>query len=96
VNYWMPERFHGPPALSAKQLKAARKTARAFKKSSPKKSTTRRTAAPEPVATQPPQTRGIWWAVPIGLLSLIVLAPLTMLLVAWLRNRRATRESLRA
>ena len=26
VNYWMPERFHGPPALSAKQLKAATKT----------------------------------------------------------------------
>jgi hypothetical protein len=91
VNYWMPERFHGPPALSAKQLKAARKTARSFKKKS--KSTTQKTAAPEPVAAQPTRTRGVWLLVPIGLLSLIILAPLTMLLVGWFRNRRAAREA---
>jgi hypothetical protein len=93
VNYWMPERFHGPPALSAKQLKAARKTAKAYGKKA--RSTTQKTAAPEPVAPQPPRTRGVWWVVPIGLLSLIVLAPLTMLLVGWFRHRRETREAFR-
>lgn len=96
VNYWMPERFHGPPALSATQLKAARKTARAYAQSKKKKaSTTQKTAAPEPEAPQPTRTRGIWLLVPIGLLSLIILAPLTMLLVGWIRNRRATREAFR-
>jgi hypothetical protein len=95
VNYWMPERFHGPPALSAKQLKAARKTARAFKKSSAKKSTTKR-AAPEPAAGQPTRTRGVWLVLPFAILSLIVLAPLALLLIAIVRNRRAARESLGA
>lgn len=94
VNYWMPERFHGPPALSATQLRAARKTARAYKKKS--STSTRKTAAPQPVAPQPTRARGVWWVVPIGLLSLIILAPLTMLLVAWFRNRRATREIFRS
>jgi hypothetical protein len=92
VNYWMPERFHGPPALSAAQLKAARKKARSYKRKS--RSATK-TAAPKPVATQPPRTRGVWWLVPIGLLSLIILAPLAMLFVGWFRNRRAAREAFR-
>jgi hypothetical protein len=92
VNYWMPERFHGPPALSAAQLKAAREKARSYKR---KSRPTTKTAAPEPVATQPPRTRGVWWLVPIGLLSLIILAPLAMLFVGWFRNRRAAREAFR-
>jgi hypothetical protein len=94
VNYWLPERFHGPPALSAKQLKAARKTAKSYKKKS--KSTTQKTAAPEPAAPQPPRTRGVWWLVPIGLLSLIILAPLTMLLIGWFRTRRERKSLLGA
>jgi hypothetical protein len=91
VNYWMPERFHGPAAVSAKQAKAAKKTARAYAK----KSTTHKTAAAAPPpAAQPPRTRGIWLLVPVGLLALIILAPLTLLLLGWFRNRRETRESL--
>jgi hypothetical protein len=96
VNYWMPERFHGPPALSAKQLKAARKTARAYKSKSKSKSKTKKTAAPEPAAAQPTRTKGVWWLVPVGLLSLIILAPLAMLLVGWFRNRREAREVFRS
>jgi hypothetical protein len=93
VNYWMPERFHGPPALSAAQLKAARKKARSYKRKS--RSTTQKTAAPAPPAAQPTRTRGIWLLVPIGLLSLIILAPMAMLFVGWYRNRRAAREAFR-
>ena len=85
VNYWMPERFHGPAAVSAKQVKAAKKQARAHAK----KSTTKTAAAAPPPAAQPAQTRGIWLALPLGILSLIILAPLALLLVGWLRNRRA-------
>jgi hypothetical protein len=90
VNYWMPERFHGPPALAAKQAKAAKKTARAFKK---KASSTQKTAAPEPDFNQPKASR-IWILLPVGILSLIILAPLTLLIVSWLRNRREARQSL--
>jgi hypothetical protein len=83
----MPERFHGPAAVSAKKVKAAAtKGARA----STKKSTTQKTAAAAPpAAAQPTRTTGLWLALPIGILSLIILAPLVLLLVGWLRNRRA-------
>ena len=89
VNYWMPERFHGPAAVSAKPAKKAGAHA--------KKSTTQKSAAAaSPTAGQPARTTGIWLAVPIGVLSLIILAPLALLLVGWLRSRRAAaRESLR-
>ncbi len=88
VNYWMPERFHGPAAVSAKPAKKAGAHA--------EKSTTQRTAAAAPsTAGQPTRATGIWLAVPIGVLSLIILAPLALLLVAWFRSRRAAaRESL--
>jgi ABC-type uncharacterized transport system permease subunit len=82
----MPERFHGPAAVSAKQGKAAKKTALANRK----KSTTKKTAAAAPPpAVQPARTTGLWLALPIGILSLIILAPLVLLLVGWIRNRRA-------
>jgi hypothetical protein len=91
VNYWLPEKFHGPPALTAKQKKAEQKAALAAKKHSKK----RRIAAPEAPLPQSTRTKGLWLAVPVGLLSLIILAPLTIFLVGWLRNRRAVRDSYR-
>ena len=73
-------------------MKAAKKTARAYAK---KSKTQKTAAAAPPAAAQPARTRGIWLAVPVGLLSLIILAPLVLLLVGWIRNRRAAaRESL--
>jgi uncharacterized integral membrane protein len=67
-------------------VKAAKKAARANKK----KSTTHKTAAAAPSRdVQPTRTSGLWLALPIGILSLIILAPLALLLVGWLRNRRA-------
>ena len=94
VNYWMPERFHGPASVSAKQEKAAKKAARAYAKSS-KPTSTHKVAAAAPAATgQPTQIRGIWLLLPVGILSLIILAPLTLLFVGMYRNRRAERESL--
>jgi hypothetical protein len=87
VNYWMPKRFHGPPALSAAQLKAAQKATKNKKRkaaSAPKRSA-------EPQARETPQIGGAWWAIPLGLLSLIVLVPLGIMLVYWLQNRKAQR-----
>ena len=43
---------------------------------------------------QPPQASHWWFAVPIAVLSLVVLIPLTFGLVYWYRSRKATRAYL--
>ena len=96
VNYWMPERFHGSASASAKpkQAKPLNKVALAASK---KKSASQKSAAPAAPNLNRPRISGIWLALPIGILSLIILAPLTLLLVGWFRSRRAAaRESLSA
>jgi hypothetical protein len=96
VDYWMPKKFHGPPALAAK-TKA--KVDRSVKRVAPTKAkrqapATRRVAAPDTGELGKPSRA--WWLLPIGLLSLIVLAPLGIGIGAWVRNRRATREYFRS
>jgi hypothetical protein len=85
VDYWMPKRFHGPPALSATQLKKAQKDERARAKPA------RKEAAAEEEPYQPPQQSRAWLAVPIALLSLVIIVPLAVVLIYWIQNRRATR-----
>jgi hypothetical protein len=97
VDYWMPKKFHGPPALAAK-TKA--KVHRRAKRSAPAKAAPKRrapaTRRAAPVASsEPPKPSRVWWLLPIGLLSLIVLAPLGIGVGVWVRNRRAEREYLR-
>jgi hypothetical protein len=97
VDYWMPKRFHGPPSLSsaAKAQAHAKAQAKAARvKTKPAHTKVRKTAtppAPEPAAATPKPSK-LWWAVPIALLALIVLAPLMIGVVIWLRNRRAARQ----
>lgn len=93
VDYWLPERFHGPPSTQTKATAAMKAKARARARASSK--STQRSAAPN-TGPQPPKVSGAWWAVPIGLLSLIILAPLTFMLVMWIRNRREQRRVLRS
>jgi hypothetical protein len=93
VNYWMPERFHGPASVS-KPGKTPKKVAVVAQK---KKSGSHQSAASSTpnVNPNPTQIRGIWVALPIAILSLIIIAPLTLLLIGIIRNRRAAaRESL--
>jgi hypothetical protein len=87
VDYWMPKRFHGPPALAASQLKKAQKEAKKANK-------TKRRAAVAEEPYRPPQASHWWLALPIAILSLIVIVPLTLGLVYWYRNRKATRAYL--
>jgi hypothetical protein len=98
VDYWMPKKFHGPPAVAAKakpKAKPAKRTAAAPAKAAGKRHvTTIQKAAP--ASAQPPKPSRVWWLVPIALLSLIVLGPLGFGLSVWYRNRRAAREYLRA
>jgi hypothetical protein len=88
VDYWMPKRFHGPPALSASQLKKAQKEARARQKPE------ERRAAVEEEPYQPPRASHAWLLVPIAIISLFLLIPLTFGLVYWYRSRKANRAYL--
>jgi len=87
VNYWMPERFHGPASVSAK----SKPTNKVKHAAASKKSGSQRSAAASSSAPNPNQSLlgGAWLALPIALLSLIILAPLALLLVGIIRNRRA-------
>jgi hypothetical protein len=96
VNYWMPERFHGPASLSAK-AKPAKPPTKVALGASKKKSGSHKSAASPSSAPNPNQPRisGIWLLLPVAILSLIIIAPLTLLVIGVIRNRRAAaRESL--
>lgn len=85
VNYWLARPFRGGPGLTDKQArKAERRVAKEL-------ATQRRLKLSERDFESRPRASAIWWAIPIGLLSLIVLVPLTMGIVAWYRDRKATR-----
>jgi hypothetical protein len=92
VDYWMPKKFHGPPAVAA----GAKPKAKPAKRPAPAKAAGRRQAPAArnaaPAAAEPPKPSRAWWIVPIALLSLIVLAPLAIGAGMWYRNRRAARE----
>jgi hypothetical protein len=92
VDYWMPKKFHGPPAVAAKTKAKVKKAKAAVKAKSRRRPTPQ--AAPEP----PTDVRrgGLWWLLPIGLLSLIVVLPVSIGLAVWYRNRKAEREYLRS
>jgi hypothetical protein len=93
VDYWMPTRFHGPPSLAK-----AKPTAKAKAKATSHRAAGKRRAAPAPAPTAAgtPKPSRAWWIIPIALLSLIVLAPLAIVLNSWYRNRRAEQDYLRA
>ncbi len=92
VDYWLPKRFHGPPALSAAEEK---KAAAEAKRAARKEKARGRPRAVEPFRPEQGRLGGYWWAVPIGLLSLIIGIPLLIALGMWLQNRRAQRAYLR-
>jgi hypothetical protein len=95
VDYWLPKRFHGPPALAARKTPSAHKGKKP--KSPGKAAGSRRTRrAIEPFAPPQGRARGLWWAVPIGLLSLIVIVPFSIVFFSWYQNRRAERAYLRS
>ena len=90
VDYWLPRPFRGGPGLTKKQARAAeRKVAKSLAQ-------TRRLKTTEINVDDRSRVSKVWWAVPIGLLSLIVIAPLSIGIVLWFRNRRAMREFERA
>jgi len=92
VSYWMPKKFHGPPAV-VKATKSKASKAKAKIKHVPKRTATPSAAPP---TLEPIKASRAWWALPIGILSLIVVFPITIGVFVWIRNRRAEAEYLRS
>jgi hypothetical protein len=103
VDYWMPKKFHGPPALSA-SARAKAKAQAAKQEAAAKRSrkTARQTAKAKAAAapshpqsdsqyTQPQQSK-LWWFVPLAIVAAFVLIPLGMVGRGWYRNRREARQ----
>lgn len=94
VDYWMPKRFHGPPALAASTAKKVGKPKQPGVKPSAKPK--HRVAAPRQFSPPKGRLGGFWWALPLGILSLILLLPIVIGLGVWYRNRKAERDYLRS
>ena len=100
VDYWMPNKFHGPPSVTPKakvthkvrhlRHRHAQKQAHAAKA---KASAQSRQASP--ALPQPTRAKGAWWAIPLALIALVVLTPIAIFSVLWYRNRRAKAAYLR-
>jgi hypothetical protein len=87
VDYWMPKKFHGPPAVAAKAAKPRKAAGK--RRHEPNKAK----AASEPMpAVKTSRPSRAYWAVPAGILSLIVLVPISLGIGAWYRNRKAERD----
>ena len=99
VDYWMPKKFHGPPAVvhtakvktSAQKLRA--RHARQAKAKAAKSNGKEQASAP---IGDKPLARGAWWALPIGILGLAILIPLMVGGFVWYRNRKAERAYFRS
>lgn len=92
VDYWMPNKFHGPAAVTKAKAAGSRRAAPS-KAAAKQKATGRRAAPSAPGSLK--QSR-VWWVVPLGILALIVLAPLGIGVGIWYRNHRAAREYARS
>jgi hypothetical protein len=89
VDYWMTKKFHGPPAVASAN-KSTRKAA-GKRRHSPQKAK----AAPSPQTDEGSGERHFsraYWAIPIAILSLILLVPVALGVVNWRRNRKAAQE----
>jgi hypothetical protein len=99
VDYWMPKKFHGPPAQAAPTTKAKAKAKKLRERHAVEK---KAKSKPKPsqaidASTQDSaRAHGAWWALPAGLLALAILLPLAIGMIVWRRNRRAERAYFRS
>jgi hypothetical protein len=93
VDYWMPKKFHGPPALAKSGGKAKKITKKAAGKRS--HASKAKAAAPPSASAddyRAPQASRWYWVIPIAILSLIILVPVSFGAVQLRRGRQAKRE----
>jgi len=88
VDYWMITKFHGPGAAAAADSTSALSEGPPKVHKLPGNKAARKDAAVE-AADSNTGIAAIWLAVPIGLLALIVVVPISIGVAMWIRNRRA-------
>jgi len=89
VDYWLPKKFHGPPAVASKSTKPPKgvRLKAAGKRHVP-------VAVPE---VYKPQHAGRGWlAIPLAFFGLVLFSPVVIVLFFWIQTRRARREYLRS
>jgi hypothetical protein len=94
VDYWMTKKFHGPPALAKGTSKAKHKPKEQAKAAGKRRHPAKK-AQPTAEAASPRSSThlgAVWLAVPIGIVSLIVIVPIALWIVSWRRNRKARLE----
>ncbi|HET7758436.1 MAG TPA: hypothetical protein VFK62_00800 [Gaiellaceae bacterium] len=103
VDYWMPKKFHGPPALSAsakakakaqaaKQEAAAKRSRKATRQKAKAKAAAAPSHPQSDAQFNQPQQSKLYWFVPIGVLAAFVLVLVGMAGRTWYRNRREARQ----
>ena len=93
VDYWMPKKFHGPPALAKSGGKSKKITRKAAGKRS--HAPTKAKAAPPSTAAddyRAPHASRWYWVIPLAILSLIILILVGFGVVQLRRSRQAKRE----
>jgi len=95
VDYWMITKFHGPGAAAAADSASAQSEGPPKVHKLPGNKAARRDAAVEAQNTNT-GIGTIWLAIPIALLALIVVVPISIGIVMWIRNRRAAAEYYRS
>jgi hypothetical protein len=101
VDYWMITKFHGPgttaPADSESALSEGPPNVHKLPGKKPgTKQAARGTHAEAAAGNAGSRMGAAWLAIPLGVLALIVIAPLSIGIFVWLRNRRAAAEYLRS
>jgi hypothetical protein len=95
VDYWMITKFHGPGSAAAADSASALGEGPPKVHKLPGNKAAKRDAAAESTDTGS-RVGAVWLAVPIAVLALIVVVPISIGIAVWLRNRRAAAEYYRS
>lgn len=91
VDYWMITKFHGPGSAAASDSPSALSEGPPKVHKLPGNKAAKRDAAVESANTGS-RADALWLAVPLAVLALIVVLPISIGIAIWLRNRRAAAE----
>ena len=91
VDYWMITKFHGPGSAAPADSPSALSEGPPNVHKLPGNKAARRAAAADS-ATNGLRVGALWLAVPLAVLALIVVVPISIGLAVWVSNRRAAAE----
>lgn len=96
INYFMPNKYHGNPIPAHKKAVSVHHAKRLSQKQRRSRAATHSGKVALPVLPPKPHANPLYWALPIGILALVILTPLVVFGVVWTRNKRAYKAYSRA